>query len=202
MRFLLPIGGHIPEHFAGVLTGPGHATAYGDMPKAIKDGAVWAADNQAFTKGFDPAVFFPWLKMMEPYRDRCLFVTVPDCVGDCQRTRSMWNDWSVWLSDWPRAFVGQDGETDIPETANALFVGGTTDWKLSQQAADLIQLARDRGLHVHIGRVNWGRRYRHFQRMPGSEHFTCDGTRTRFDGREKTLAAWSGYQAQGVLLQW
>jgi len=208
MRFLLPIGGYIPEHFAGVLTGPGHATAYGDMPRAIKDGALWAADNQAFTNGFDPDRFFPWLDMMLPYRDRCLFVVCPDAVGDYVATRQLWEQWSPHFTGWPLAFVGQDGETDIPQGAQALFLGGKRvkpaklEWKRSQHAADLVQLALQRGLHVHIGRVNWGTGYRHFQVMPGSEAFTCDGTRMRKNGREKTLRAWSGYQAQGVLLQW
>lgn len=34
----------------------------------------------------------------------------------------------------------------------------------------------------------------------GSEHFTCDGTRTRNDGTQKALAAWQGYERQRPLI--
>lgn len=74
-----------------------------------------------------------------------------------------------------------------------LFVGGSTRWKLSEQAAGLIQEARGMGKRIHIGRVNWQRRYAHFARQEGSEDFTCDGTRTRFD--KNAHNAWAGYQA-------
>ena len=198
MKFLLPIGGEIPDYFAGVLTTPGHR----GVLSAITDGCTWAADNQAFMQGFNPDVFFPWLEKMQPYRDTCLFVACPDVMGDCVETHKLWEHWQPQFGDWPLAYVGQDGETNIPSSASALFVGGTTEWKMSEAAASLIRLATRRELHVHIGRVNWGKRYRHFRQMQGSEHFTCDGTRTRFDGREKTLQAWSSYQAQGALLEW
>ncbi len=198
MKFLLPIGGELPEHFGGVLTTPGHR----GVLSAIAGGSAWAADNQAFTQGFDPDVFFPWLEKMQQYRDTCLFVACPDTVGDYQETRKLWEHWRPQFSDWPLAYVGQDGEIDIPDNASALFLGGTTDWKMSEDASNLIRIAAGRGLHVHIGRVNWGKRYRHFRQMHGSEKFTCDGTRTRYDGREKTLQAWSSYQAQGALLEW
>lgn len=195
MRFLLPIGGHLPAEYAGVLTTPAHK----GIPAGIIAGAPWAADNGAFTRGFDPDTFFPWLETMQPYRAQCLFVTCPDAKADRERTRQLWEQWAHRLDGWPLAYVGQDGETDIPQGASALFVGGSTAWKLSEQAAALIRLAQSRSLHVHIGRVNWGKRYRYFRLMPGSEAFTCDGTRTRFDGRAKTLTAWAGYQAQEPL---
>lgn len=196
MRFLLPIGGRLPAHFAGVLTSPAHK----GVPLAIVHGAPWAADNEAFT-GFAPERFFPWLESMKPYRSTCLFVACPDVVSDCRMTIQLFRQWSPYLYGWPVAYVGQDGEKSIPPGTKALFLGGSTAWKLSWQAADLIQLAQRRGLHVHIGRVNWGKRYRHFRLMTGSENFTCDGTRTRYDGKEKAIAAWTNYQNQAPLLQ-
>lgn len=196
MRFLAPVGGYISPHLAGVLTSPAHK----GIPLAVVNGASWAADNQAFT-GFDPERFFPWLDSMTPYRSTCLFVACPDAVGDYEATRRLWQKWYPHLRGWPVAYVGQDGETDIPTEAAALFVGGSTDWKLSEQAADLIRLAQARGLRVHVGRVNWGKRYRHFRLMAGSEYFTCDGTRTRYDGKEKTITAWINYQNQAPLFQ-
>ncbi len=196
MRFLASPGGAVPPNFAGIISSP----AIAGISVPIVNGAPWAADNGAFT-GFSPERFFPWLEKMKPYRSTCLFVACPDAVGDYEATRRLWQQWYLHLSDWPVAYVGQDGETDIPPEASALFVGGTTDWKLSQQAGDLIRLAQSRNLHVHIGRVNWGKRYRHFRLMAGSEDFTCDGNRARYDGKEKAIAAWTNYQDQAPLFQ-
>lgn len=195
MRWLIPTGGDMPEQFAGVLATPAHR----GIPRAIQLGSRWAADNNAFSGGFDAGRFFPWLGGMEPYKDKCLFVACPDAVGDFVETRRLWGEWYPLLGGWPVAYVGQDGETEIPDGAAALFVGGTTEWKESGAALSLIQLARSRGLHVHIGRVNHGRRYRHFVLAPGSEDFTCDGTLTRFIGREKAFTAWTAHQSQRPL---
>lgn len=192
MRFLWPHGGEMPPQFAGVMTAPAHR----GIPQSIRDGAPWAADNQAFTRGFRPDVFFPWLETMQPHRARCLFVVVPDTVGDARATLALWHRWRADFAGWPLAYVAQDGADSIPPGASTLFIGGTTAWKLSRDAESVIRLAQSRRLHVHVGRVNWGARYRHFRLMPGSETFTCDGTRARFDGLRQTEIAWTGYQSQ------
>jgi hypothetical protein len=69
-----------------------------------------------------------------------------------------------WLPEFldrelPVALVGQDGmeECDIDYwfgMCDAFFVGGSTAWKLSLAAADLIAEAKARGKWVHMGRVN------------------------------------------------
>ena len=192
MRFLVPVGGDIGAHF-GVLTSYRHR----GVPAGIAHGALWAGDNCAFTGQFDGPRFLTWLEGMTPHRATCLFVAVPDVVGDVAATLRLWREWQSRMAGWPLAYVAQDGsETHaIPDDADAVFIGGSTAWKLSRGAEAVIMAAQARGLHVHIGRVNYWKRYRHFRLMPGSEAFTCDGTRTRFDGRDKTLAAWRGYMA-------
>lgn len=99
--------------------------------------------------------------------------------------------------------MAQDGSEnyDIPLSASALFIGGSTAWKESQAAIEMIQRAQGRGLHIHIGRVNYGRRYRMFSVLEGSEQFTCDGTRQRFEGIERTLKAWKQYEDQKPLIK-
>lgn len=196
MQFLLPVGGVIDSRF-GVLTSYQH----GGVCAGIKGGMRWAADNGAFTKTFDPYKFAAFLELLKPYRDTCIFVAVPDVLGNCVITRFLWRHWQPALSHWPLAFVAQDGETDIPDGASAVFIGGSTEWKESAAAVAIIQIAQRRGLHVHIGRVNWKARYDKFNLLPGSEGFTCDGTRTRFDGRKKTMVAWAGYQDQPPLFR-
>jgi hypothetical protein len=56
------------------------------------------------------------------------------------------------------ALVAQDGATpeSVPwDSCEALFVGGTTKWKLGSPAVvALLDEARRRGKWVHLGRVN------------------------------------------------
>lgn len=221
MKFMLPVGG-IVDHRFGILTSPGHK----GIPIGIVEGMQWAADNQAFTQGFNPDVFFTWLETMLPYRETCLFVAVPDVVGDCLATLENFRKWRSYFDGWRVAFVAQDGQEDLElptsqdftdwiydncedenydykqmelewllECADfdVIFVGGSTDWKLSQGAIDVIRLAQRINKHIHIGRVNNWKRYIHFAKLQKDKEFTCDGTKTRFDGVEKTIKLWSGY---------
>jgi hypothetical protein len=195
MRFLVPVGG-VTEGVYGILTSYQHK----GVPAGIVAGLPWAGDNCAFT-GFDAARFTQWLESMTPHRATCLFVAVPDVVGDAASTLARYVAWAEAMEGWPLAYVAQDGSEhyDIPPSAAALFVGGTTQWKVSDAAAGVIQRGRAMGLHIHIGRVNWWKRYKHFRLMVGSEEFTCDGTRTRFGGTAKTLTAWAEYQERAPL---
>lgn len=198
MRFLVPVGGVVDDAF-GILTTYTH---YG-VVAGIRAGLAWAADNCAFGGKFDAARFTAWLDSMTPYRATCLFVVVPDVVGDSAATLALWHEWQPQLTGWPLAFVCQDGQQPdtIPANCDTVFVGGTTRWKLSENAAACIRWGQAHGKHCHVGRVNWGKRYAHFRIMQGSEHFTTDGTRTRFDGTERTLRAWKQYQQTPPLLQ-
>ena len=198
MMFLVPVGGVVDPRF-GILTTPGHK----GVPAGIKAGLPWAVDNQAFTVGFDAGVFLPWLETMEPYRETCLFVPPPDVVGDACQTLALFEQWWHQFDGWPLAFIAQDGQErlDFPDSVlwGTLFVGGTTHWKLSARAMECIKRAQILGKHIHIGRVNWWRRYAHFRAMEGSDGWTCDGTRTRYDGTRGALAAWGNYQSQLAL---
>lgn len=164
---------------------------------------VWAADNEAYGRGFDAVRMFDWLEKMKPWRDSCLFVAVPDCVGDAVQTLELYREWAWHFDGWPLAFVAQDGQENLPlpNYYDTLFVGGSTEWKVGSGAEAVIRLAQRQFKHIHIGRVNWGQRYRHFALMRGSESWTCDGTRQRFDGRDKTKEAWEAYERQEPLIR-
>jgi hypothetical protein len=59
------------------------------------------------------------------------------------------------------AFVIQNGATpdEVPfDQAEAIFIGGSTEWKLSEAAREIVVEAKHRGLWVHMGRVNSVRR--------------------------------------------
>lgn len=192
MKFLLSVGGIIDHRF-GILTTPSHR----GVPSGILAGMEWAADNEAFTKDFNSSVYFPWFETMLPYKGKCLFITIPDKIYDAVGTIELFNRWHEYYEDWPLAFVAQDGQEflDFPSTDkwSALFVGGSTVWKDGRGAVECIHRAQALGKHIHIGRVNFDRRYTHFDRMEGSNEFTCDGTRQRFEGVERTVRAWLGY---------
>ena len=202
MRFLIPSGGVVDRRFAGVLTSPAHR----GVPVGIQGGMSWAAENEAYTRGFEPTRFFNWLETMEPYREKCLFLPIPDVVGNCIQTMANYRHWRRAFKDWPTAFVAQDGQDDhaFPrpaETWDVLFIGGTTEWKRSAGAIQCIQRGQAMGKRIHVGRVNWKRRYNLFRVLEGSEEFTCDGTRVRFDGRKKAMEAWLGYMDQPTLVK-
>ena len=64
----------------------------------------------------------------------------------------------------PLAFVAQNAaeDLDLPwDRFVCLFLGGTTDWKLSAAARDLAAEATRRGKLLHMGRVNSDKRLRY-----------------------------------------
>jgi len=92
----------------------------------------------------------------------CAFAVVPDWVLDWRRTNERWARYHGIVRNlgYRPAYVLQDGCQTIPASAGAVFVGGTTEWKLGPNAARLIRKAKADGLPVHMGRVNTRRRLR------------------------------------------
>lgn len=122
-------------------------------------GLPWAADNDCF-QGLDPDAYLSMLDAIAANeKERLKFVAVPDAVADCAGTLALFNAWYPALAarGLPAALVAQDGLT-IDRAPwgklTALFIGGSTRWKLSVQSIALIRYAKARGLWVHVGRVN------------------------------------------------
>lgn len=152
------------KHFGFLLT-----PAVGGVPHiAIQSGAVWAADNSAFS-GFEAGRYLAMLKRIEGLPG-CKFVVAPDVVADAKATLRFFAQWEPVVRDFglPVAFVAQDGQEACYtpyDRFEALFVGGTTQWKLSEQAASIIREAKRRGKWVHMGRVNSNRRIQYAKAM-------------------------------------
>lgn len=126
------------------------------------DGWLWAADNDAYSK-WDEGRYREMLGKIRG-REGCLFVTAPDVVGDSDATLRNFYRWRFELEGLPVALVGQDGMRpwDVPWTLiTALFLGGTSQWKLGEQAAELARAAKARGKWLHMGRVNSHQRVRY-----------------------------------------
>lgn len=143
----------------GVLVTPSN----GALANARRTGLPWAADNEAFSS-FDPAGFRAMLSRLKGVPG-CLWVACPDVVGDAAATLARFREWKDEVreaSGQPLALVGQDGmeDEDLPwGEFDALFVGGSTAWKLSSAARQLVAEALRRGKAAHMGRANSRRRY-------------------------------------------
>lgn len=127
----------------------------------------WAADNGRFASPADYAddLYLAWLDSLAEHRDRCLFATAPDVVGDAAATLELSLPMlgPIRAARYPVALVAQDGlePSDVPWGAiDALFIGGTTGWKLSESAYRLVAESKARGRWTHMGRVNSERRFR------------------------------------------
>jgi len=127
-------------------------------------GVTWCADNGAFSDRFNEAKWWRFLVANASDAGSCLLAVAPDVMGDAKAThlRSM-----PWLErirglGYPVAYVGQDGLENriVPwYDFDALFIGGSTDWKLGDAARDLVAEAKRLGKWVHMGRVNSRKRY-------------------------------------------
>ncbi len=127
----------------------------------------WGADNGCFAAGdaFVLDDFFVFLERRRQYRDTCLFAVAPDVLGNAdgtwERSRSILP--VLRQMGYPTALVGQDGLETLPiewDAFDVLFIGGSTDWKLSHHAREIASEAKMRGKWVHMGRVNSKRRIR------------------------------------------
>jgi hypothetical protein len=159
----------------------------GYRPAWIGRVPCWAADTGCYRQGdrFDLPAYYSWLERMDG-RATCLFATAPDVVGDAPATlaRSLPVLPVLRQMGFPAALVAQDGLEALPvpwDSFDALFIGGTTDWKLGTGAASLVAAAKARGKFVHMGRVNSGRRLLYATRI-GCD--SSDGTYMAFNPSE------------------
>src|SRR5271166_3209831 len=150
-------------HLGRLLT-PRHCCSVGETARW-----PWAADNDCY-RAFDPCAYVRMLDRIASTPEGCLFATVPDAVADAIATARLFELW--WRAParrgLPAALVAQDGlerldgwlATAWPRM-DALFIGGSTGWKLGPHAERLASAARERGKWVHMGRVNSARRIRY-----------------------------------------
>lgn len=163
--------------------------------KARLGRTLWAADNGCFTNpNLNVEDYFHWLTKLQPFQETCLFATAPDIVGDAHAT---WERSESVLPrlrglGYPAALVAQDGIEDLSiqwHMFDCLFIGGSTEWKLSGDAFSVIREALKRGKWVHMGRVN------SFRRLLRARYYGCqstDGTALAFapDRRLAQLEKW------------
>lgn len=121
---------------------------------------TWCADNGCFGKGYPGDWdWIGWLARNVDDVESCKFATAPDVVGDAVATLARSQPWLPMIRKlgYAAALVAQDGLEDLTvpwDAFDALFIGGSTEWKLGAAAAALTAQAKARGKWVHMGRVN------------------------------------------------
>lgn len=149
-----------------------------DQPNRRIPEATWCADNAAFADKWNEKGWWGHLVKNADDLSRCVFAALPDVVGDWDRSLERSAPWFSRVRElgYPTAMVLQDGyrEGTFPwDEVDALFVGGSTEFKLGPAAAEAVAEAKMRGKHVHMGRVNTRKRLRYAASI-GCD--TADGT--------------------------
>lgn len=131
-------------------------------------GVGWCADNGCFSDKWEADKWWRWLVKNAPFAESCLFATAPDVVGDHEASLERSRAWlpKIRALGYLVAFVAQDGATptDVPwNDFDVLFIGGGEDdvFKLGPAGRAVITEAKQRGMWVHMGRVNSRKRYRY-----------------------------------------
>jgi hypothetical protein len=131
-------------------------TAYGLSDK------VYGLDNGCFSK-FDKKT---WRRLVSEAKEQDLeyqpkFVCSPDIVGDARRTLELFDQFYDEISPLPVCLVLQDGIGDFNidwNRVDAVFVGGSDAFKVSNEAFNACKAAKMLGKWVHVGRVNTAQR--------------------------------------------
>ena len=128
--------------------------------KVALSSVAWGAATGCFTQPhtFSMSRYIDWLTDRKYAQDSCLFATAPDVVGDAVATLEISKEplQEIRGLGYKSALVAQDGleNLDVPwDTFDCLFIGGTTEWKLSEHAYALTEEAKRRGKWAHMGRV-------------------------------------------------
>lgn len=170
------------RQYSGMLTSPRN----GYPPtRALEVGALWAADNDCFVE-YNPHRIKAALERWQQYSSQCcLFFNAPDVVGDATATLKLFEEWQSVITSYgyPVAFTLQNGMEDYEmpwERIQAVFIGGSTEFKFSDYVRSTVAEARDRGCWIHNGRVN------SMTRITYSLSIGCNS----FDGTNYTRAPW------------
>ena len=138
--------------------------------------ARYAIDNGIFgatvgKRDWTPEPFFGMLETVAQ-KVKPMWVVVPDAMGDKDETLRRWDKYAdtCRLFEMTLAFAAQDGMTpdDVPDGAEVVFIGGSTEWKWRHLTEFTAAFPR-----VHVGRVNT---YRLLWMADRAGAESCDGT--------------------------
>lgn len=167
----------LDAHVLGIMDQP-------EIGTRTQPGWLRGLDNAQFAGNVTHDAWWRWL--MGESRD-ALFAAVPDAVsqtdhgpvGDWPRTLDLFSTWGpkVRAEGFRAAIVLQDGlagPDEVPwDDCDAVFVGGSDQFKLGPVVSAVAAHARTLGKWTHMGRVNTLTRLR-YARTEGYD--SCDGT--------------------------
>jgi hypothetical protein len=123
----------------------------------------WCADTGCFSAPelYSDQEYFDFLDARP--RNTCVFATAPDVVANAEATWERSKNVLPQIRElgFNAALVAQDGIEHMNirwESFQAMFIGGSTAWKLGPIAWEVGMEAKRRGKHLHWGRVNSLRR--------------------------------------------
>lgn len=160
------------------------------LARVAGNGRPYAIDNGCFANS-RPFCLDRYLRFVGALVDAAgrppLFAAAPDVVGDHVATWRLSEAVLPMLRALgvPAALVCQDGLTAdrLPwDQVDAVFIGGSTRWKLGHEVVKICQEARSRGVLVHVGRVNYAGRIRHCHELLHAN--SVDGNAAAFDPRK------------------
>jgi len=149
------------------------------VPFALDNGVYGAWSNG---REWDEVKYYKALDFYDPLE--CRWTVVPDWVADKKLTLKKWDEHSdrIRQKGFTLAFAVQDGMSpdDVPDDADVIFVGGSTEWKWRTLPIWGREFER-----VHAARVNT---YRLLWMADDCGVESCDGTGfTRGDQKQ-----WNG----------
>ena len=125
-------------------------------------GMPYGLDNGCFSIFNEKA----WRRLLlEAHASRPLFVCLPDIVGDARRTIELFGHFSEATRGLPRALVLQGFIITLVycwSKLDAVFIGGSDEFKISTEANNAARTAKMMGKWVHVGRVNTPLRVRNW----------------------------------------
>tara|TARA_Y100000004_G_scaffold70435_2_gene79175 strand:+ start:1075 stop:1683 length:609 start_codon:yes stop_codon:yes gene_type:complete len=121
----------------------------------------YGVDNGAYS-GFQERKFLSLVDecVEDPY---CMWINLPDVFGSARATTALFHEYCFYpgLNVQNRCYTVQDGITPemIPwQYITAVFIGGTTKFKMGKIARAVARGAMKRKKWVHVGRINTPRR--------------------------------------------
>lgn len=129
-------------------------------------GKQYGLDNGCF-KRFNKDT---WYRLIKEAKEQDLvnqpmFVCAPDIVGDARRTLELFDMFYEVIKPLKVCLVLQDGIGEFSidwERLDAVFVGGSDAFKISNEAINACKVAKMLGKWVHVGRVNTVERVRNW----------------------------------------
>ena len=156
----------ISSKYLGKYISPNSHSHQKSIDLIVEQRCIWGADNDCYNS-FNQIKYEQMLSRL-PRINTMKYLTMPDVLGDSEKTLTFFDEWYSKLKNekLPITLVLQDGckVKDVPfDKIKSVFVGGTTEYKLSEDVRNIINIAKQKKKWIHMGRVNSNKRIKYAQ---------------------------------------